>query len=302
MEANAVKFPQSVLSKLRQVRPALVYGLLLCLSVGAAPLAAQTTDLSGPGFQVPVIVPISPAEADARDRARTDLGGQNVGLRLPQDAPSKQGANGATLKSGFSAASAGAVAAPIPASVAELARALKYDPVLIYEFVRNNIEYVPIAAALKGSEGTLSDGAGTAYDIAQLTIELINADPNQGATASAVKGVIEMTPADAASWLALNGMNVCSLQLVFSAGGVATAFNPSTTICSSVSKIQISHVWVKVKIGSNTYEIDPSYKLHLATPPTVNLATATGYIRSQYLANACSGCNVDPKNKSNLYS
>ena len=36
-----------------------------------------------------------------------------------------------------------------------MARALRFDPRLIYEYVRNNIDYVPIYGCVKGATMTL---------------------------------------------------------------------------------------------------------------------------------------------------
>ena len=50
---------------------------------------------------------------------------------------------------------------PGAASIAELAAALKNDPQLIYEFVANNIEFLPQYGLMKGAWGCLMDGRGT---------------------------------------------------------------------------------------------------------------------------------------------
>src|ERR1700738_1031601 len=57
---------------------------------------------------------------------------------------------------------------PAPASVAELARALKNDVNLIYEYVYTNIEYSPTYGAKKGALGTIVDGHGNDFDQAAL--------------------------------------------------------------------------------------------------------------------------------------
>ena len=67
-------------------------------------------------------------------------------------------------------------ASTAPASDARidaLARALKYDPDLIYEHVRNHIEFTPTFGLTKGAVGAIVDEAGTAFDQAQLMVELL---------------------------------------------------------------------------------------------------------------------------------
>lgn len=84
-----------------------------------------------------------------------------------------------------------------PASVAELARALSYDPDLIYQYVRNNIEFYPIFGVQKGSLGAVLDNQGTAYDQAMLMVDLLRAS---GYTATFVTGVIKVTAAQMNQW------------------------------------------------------------------------------------------------------
>ena len=62
-----------------------------------------------------------------------------------------------------------------PVEIPALARALQNDPDLIYQFVRNNIKYVPIYGLQKGALGALIDRSGTAFDMAQLMVELLRA-------------------------------------------------------------------------------------------------------------------------------
>src|SRR5438270_14003271 len=64
-------------------------------------------------------------------------------------------------------------AAARPAEVQELARALKNDPDLIYEYVRNNTEIVWTYGLTKGAMGVIVDRAGTSFDQAHLMVELL---------------------------------------------------------------------------------------------------------------------------------
>ena len=59
--------------------------------------------------------------------------------------------------------------------IEELARNLQHDPKLIYEFVRNKIEYVPYYGFLKGATQTLLDRAGNDADQAALLAALLRA-------------------------------------------------------------------------------------------------------------------------------
>jgi hypothetical protein len=60
--------------------------------------------------------------------------------------------------------SSGGAAAPGICRIVELARALRNDPDLIYQYVHDNIEFSPLWGYLKGPVGTLLDGRGDAFD------------------------------------------------------------------------------------------------------------------------------------------
>ncbi len=58
-----------------------------------------------------------------------------------------------------------------PLEITALARALLNSPDLIYEYVRNNIEIVPMYGLQKGALGALIDRSGTSFDQAALMVE-----------------------------------------------------------------------------------------------------------------------------------
>jgi virulence-associated protein VagC len=61
-----------------------------------------------------------------------------------------------------------------PAEIVQLARALKNDPDLIYQYVHDNIQFSPLWGYLKGPVGTLLDGQGDAFDQCSLMVALLN--------------------------------------------------------------------------------------------------------------------------------
>ncbi len=80
-----------------------------------------------------------------------------------------------TAESYYSGASKTATSLKLPPApeIVELARALKNNPDLIYEYVHNNIEIVWMYGAHKGPLGTLIDKSGTAFDQAELMVALL---------------------------------------------------------------------------------------------------------------------------------
>ena len=54
--------------------------------------------------------------------------------------------------------------------IKELARGLRYDPNLIFKFVHDHIDYLPMDGSLKGPYMTLMDGFGNSYDQSSLLV------------------------------------------------------------------------------------------------------------------------------------
>ncbi|MDO8341261.1 MAG: hypothetical protein Q7T59_04770, partial [Candidatus Woesebacteria bacterium] len=69
---------------------------------------------------------------------------------------------------------------PRAPEVRELARALKHDPNLIYEYVRNSVDTEFLFGSHKGSLGVIIDGSGTAFDQAQLMVDLLRETKEDG--------------------------------------------------------------------------------------------------------------------------
>lgn len=189
---------------------------------------------------------------------------------------------------------AGDTAPSGPASITELARALRYNPDLIYEYVRNNIEYVPTWGIQKGAFGTLLDNQGTAFDQAALMIALLR---ESGYTASYVKGRINLTAAQVRTWFGIDTSRICAvLNLLANAQipvtspiGTAAWTCPGST--AGLHSLKVDHVWVKVNIGGTNYFFDPSFKSHTILTG-INLTTATGYNAASYLSAATSGATI----------
>jgi transglutaminase superfamily protein len=164
-----------------------------------------------------------------------------------------------------------------PASIPELARALKYDANLIYEYVYTNIEYSPTFGVKKGALGTLLDGRGNDFDQAALLVALLR---QSGYTAGYVSGTIELTAAQIGDWLGVDTTTACPFLNLLGQGGFAVSLSGCNVAFAAGD---IAHVWVTAtggSLGTTTYVFDPSFKAH-STPTTgINLATAMNYCRT----------------------
>jgi RHS repeat-associated protein len=158
--------------------------------------------------------------------------------------------------------------------VVELSRALKGDPDLIYEYVRNSVSTTWTYGLSKGAMGVIVDRSGTAFDQAQLMVELLR---EAGLSASYKLGTITLSGAQFEAWTGITSAKA-ACQLL-SSGGIPAIINGTTTAdCSyagNVSTIELAHAWVSVVIGGVSYLYDPAYKDH-TFKAGLNLATATG--------------------------
>ncbi|MEW8000741.1 MAG: transglutaminase domain-containing protein [Candidatus Thiodiazotropha endolucinida] len=150
-------------------------------------------------------------------------------------------------------------------AIKDKAAALNHDPVKIYHWVRNNVEWLPSWGAVQNAELTLSSERGNAIDIASLTISLLRAS---GIPARYVHGTIDVPEAQFRNW-AGDFSNVGAAADYVSSGGI-----PITGIITggAISKLRMEHIWVEAaidyhpsrgavnKAADSWVAMDPSYK------------------------------------------
>ncbi|MFM0268477.1 RHS repeat-associated core domain-containing protein [Paraburkholderia sediminicola] len=187
-------------------------------------------------------------------------------------------------------------APPGPASIDELARALRYNPDLIYQFVRNNIEIDPVRGIHKGALGAVLDNQGSAFDQAQLMVSLLR---TSGYDARFVRGVIKLSAQQFSEWYGVPVSNVCAVLNLMGQSQIPvySVSAPQAGNCpglnAAMTDISIEHLWVKANIGGTWYTFDPSYKPH-TLKSGVDLNVAAGYNAATFLKNATSGATVTP--------
>ncbi|MDP3510777.1 MAG: RHS repeat-associated core domain-containing protein [Candidatus Melainabacteria bacterium] len=173
------------------------------------------------------------------------------------------------------------------ASLAELARALKNDVDLIFEFF-NNIEFLPVFGSQKGALGTLIDGMGGSFDQSELMVELLRL---AGYTASYQFGELELTLAEASAWLGTETTDINAASALVSAGRI-----PNSVVSG---KLRMSHCFVKVNISGTDYVFDPAMKSYTTTTG-INLATALSYSRTTLMSDASSGATINANYVQNI--
>ena len=166
----------------------------------------------------------------------------------------------------------------ITPAIEALALSLGNNPVAIYRWVKNNIDFYPTFGSLQGSQLTLDMRRGNATDISSLLVALLR---SAGIHARFVQGTVDIPIADVLNWLGdvpdadlaqdLLGAGAIPNVAILDGGGNIVSFN-------------VEHVWVEAFIdmipsrgsvnlsGDSWVAMDASFKRYLVTPPS-NLVT-----------------------------
>jgi transglutaminase-like putative cysteine protease len=175
-----------------------------------------------------------------------------------------------------------AIAQPTAADLAETvdvqltpeirAKALELgnNPVRIYEWVRNNIEFVPTWGSIQGAQMTMLTKQGNAFDSASLLIALLRAS---GIHARYVMGTVELPIDKVMNWAGGFTDPNAALNFIASGGVPVTGIRSGGSVISA----RMEHVWVKAwidmipslgahhKEGDTWVPLDPSFKKYTYT-------------------------------------
>lgn len=139
------------------------------------------------------------------------------------------------------------------------------DPVKIYNWVRNNIGFVPTYGSIQGADYTLEVGQGNAFDTASLLIALLRAS---NIPARYSYGTVEIPVEQVQNWVG-DVKSPQAAQQILGQGGIP---NTGLAMGGSIKFIRMEHVWVeawvdyfpsqgaKHKVGDSWIPLDASYK------------------------------------------
>lgn len=224
-------------------------------------------------------ISVDPGTAKAQIESRPLPGN----VYTPQPAPAVKG-----IQAGLAGNTVGG-----PASIVELSRALKSNVDLIYEWVYNNIETLPMYGLMKGAVGAIVDGAGTPFDQADLMVQLLR---QAGYTANYLFGTLTMTDAQVQTWLGADAADLWIGQVLLSRGGLPVS-DPYWNGANWV--IDFSHCYVQVNISGTNYVFDPSMKTY-STKAAINLTSVLGYNATTFMNDARSGATITADYVQNL--
>lgn len=158
------------------------------------------------------------------------------------------------------------------------AAALNNNPVQIYNWVRNNISFIPSYGSIQGSELTLQNKRGNAFDTASLLIALYR---SAGIPARYVYGTIDVPADKVMNWVG-GVTKIEAAQSLLGQGGIP---NVGLNNGGTIAAIRMEHVWVEafvdytpsrgaVNKNPNTWvPMDASFKQYDFTPQ-VDLSNA----------------------------
>ncbi|MGE0265473.1 MAG: DUF6531 domain-containing protein [Candidatus Obscuribacterales bacterium] len=235
---------------------------------------------SRPAGVLPSFTAVPQQQPVAPSVAKRTIAARKLHKKLQKKKAAKTSKNPVVLSAAAGFASNTVQGAP---SIVEMARALKSDIDLIFEFIVSNIEYIPTFGSQKGALGTLIDGYGNAFDQSSLMVALAQ---EAGYTAGFVYGDLDLSEAEAAAWLGTD-VDAWAASNMLANGGI-----PNQVVWTgSEYRLEMSHCWVRVDIGGTYYAFDPARKSYTTTS-AINLATATGFSSTSFMSDATSGATV----------
>ncbi|HYL34545.1 MAG TPA: DUF6531 domain-containing protein, partial [Bryobacteraceae bacterium] len=140
----------------------------------------------------------------------------------------------------------------LTAGIAAAAQSLGNDPVRLYAWVHDNVQYLPYMDARQNSQAVLWSRQGNDLDQATLLIALLRASQ---IPARYVTGTIRLSTSDAANWVGVK--DPAAAQKAFAYGFLG--------LQSLGNQISLNHTWVEAYFdsgqGPQWVSLDPSFKL-----------------------------------------
>lgn len=164
--------------------------------------------------------------------------------------------------------------APISKEIVDLAQSLQWNPVLIYEWVKNNVDTEWYWGSMKGAEETLRQKSGNDADQATLLVALLRA---ANFPARYIKGTIDFFP-DIERAKNLTGLDDPAKVYTF----LQKAGIPVKPVIAGggIANFQIEHVWVETFIPYSNYRgavVDDQGKIWLGLDTSIK---PQGYTRT----------------------
>ena len=161
------------------------------------------------------------------------------------------------------------------------ATALDHDPVKIFNWVHNNIEYIPTYGSIQGSAQTLATKRGNSFDTASLLIALLRAS---NIPARYVYGTVRAPIGEVENWVGGVTSPNSALNLMEQGGIPVTGLAQG----GQIKYVRMEHVWVEASVnyipsraskpgpGNTWVPMDASFKQY-TYKPGMNLKNAVPF-------------------------
>ena len=181
--------------------------------------------------------------------------------------------------------------------IIDLANQLNNNPVEIYNWVRNNIEFLPTYGSVQGSDMTLQTLKGNAFDTSSLLIALLRAS---NLPARYAIGTVEIPIDDVMNWVGGVETPQAALQIL-GQGGIPSV---GLTQGGIFKAIRLEHVWVNAYVdfdpsrgskniqGDSWVSMDASFKQYNYTSG-VNAVNQIPFDAQNFVNTITSGVVVD---------
>ena len=190
----------------------------------------------------------------------------------------------------------GAHETQITPEIQALADQLDHNPVRIFNWVHNEIDFVPTQGAIQGAALTLRNRQGNAADTNSLLVALLRAS---GIPARFVYGTVDVPTAQALNWLKASNLDDALRQVQL--GGI-----PSTILKlnGQVMAVRLQHLWVEANIDFTPSRgavnrvpdawipMDASFKQYQQIAP-LDLATIGQWNRDEAVAAVKQGAQIN---------
>ncbi|WP_019867115.1 transglutaminase-like domain-containing protein [Methylovulum miyakonense] len=183
--------------------------------------------------------------------------------------------------------------APLTDAIKAQAAALHHNPVEIYNWVRNSVEFLPTYGSIQGSDLTLQTLRGNAFDTASLLVSLLRAS---NIPARYVYGTIQIPAAQVMNWV--GGVTTAeAAQDLLGQGGIPTVAVKSG---GKIAAFRLEHVWVEAfvdyipsrgavnKQGDTWVPMDAAFKQYSALPSLIpsDISSGMATVASNFMQSA----------------
>lgn len=127
------------------------------------------------------------------------------------------------------------------------------DPVQMYNWVYNNVKFIPSYGVMQGADYTMQTKQGNSFDISSTLVAMFR---EAGIPARYNYGVVALDAKKVQNWV--GGVNnVGAATNLISQGGIP---HRQITFGGNTEEIEIEHVWVEAYIDGEWHSFDPSFK------------------------------------------